>query len=220
RVVTFGLDTAQSQPDYQASDIRMEEGAAMSFTLSTPVGKSRIELGLPGRHNVVNAAAAAAAAMEAGATLIDVAAGLHSVRRVPGRLNVLTGVGGAVLIDDSYNASPSSFKAAIDVLGQYPGTRILIMGDMGELGADSDEAHAGVGRDALAGGIEQLWSVGAKSALAARCFGESALHFESQEALIAHARPLLRAGMVVLVKGSRSAAMDKVVERLKNGDCT
>src|SRR5690606_18637449 len=194
--------------------------AATSFLLTTPQGQAHIDLNLAGTHNVINATAAAAAAMEAGASLADVEVGLNKVRPVPGRLNVLSGKSGAVLIDDSYNASPSSFKAAIDVLGQYPGTRILIMGDMGELGADSDEAHAGVGRDALAGGIEQLWSVGAKSALAARCFGESALHFESQEALIAHARPLLRAGMVVLVKGSRSAAMDKVVERLKNGDCT
>lgn len=220
RVVTFGLETAQSRPDYQASDIRAGEGVAMSFLLTTPAGQVRIEIHLPGTHNVVNAVAAAAAAIEAGATLTDVETGLRNVRPVPGRLNVLTGKGGAVLIDDSYNASPASFKAAIEVLGQYPGTRILIMGDMGELGVDSENAHAGVGEDALASGIDQLWSVGEKSKLAANRFGSAARHFTSQEALVEHALPLMRSSMVILVKGSRSAAMDKVVEKLKNGDPT
>jgi len=214
RVVTFGLQNA----DYQASDVRVDDDAAMSFLLTTPGGEVRIQINLPGIHNVVNATAAAAAALEAGATLADVAAGLRQVRPVPGRLNVLGGQGGSVLIDDSYNASPASFKAAIEVLRQYAGTRILVMGDMGELGADSDSAHAGVGEDALAGGIEQLWTVGANSELAARRFGNGALHFADQDALVAHARPSLAAGMVLLVKGSRSAGMDKVVEQLKSGD--
>src|SRR5690606_15217540 len=113
---------------------------------------------------------------------------------------------------------PASFKAAIEVLGQYPGTRILVMGDMGELGSDSASFHGKVGEDALAGGIDQLWTVGVQSELAARRFGGSARHFASQEALVEYARPLLCAGMVVLVKGSRSAAMDKVVAKLKDGD--
>jgi len=212
--VTFGLQNA----DYQATDIRVDDGAAMSFLLSTPRGEARIQINLPGMHNVINATAAAAAALEAGATLADVAAGLQQVRPVPGRLNVLSGKSGSVLIDDSYNASPASFKAAIDVLRRYPGTRILIMGDMGELGADCDSAHAGVGAEALAGGIEQLWTVGAKSELAARRFGQGALHFADQNALVEYARPMLAAGMVLLVKGSRSAGMDKVVAKLKSGD--
>jgi len=214
RVVTFGLQNA----DYQATDIRVNDGAAMAFLLSTPKGDVRIQIHLPGMHNVVNATAAAAAALEAGATLADVAAGLAQVRPVPGRLNVLSGQGGSVLIDDSYNASPASFKAAIDVLRRYSGTRILVMGDMGELGADCDSAHASVGEEALAGGIEQLWTVGAKSELAAQRFGHGALHFADQDALVDYARPLLAGDMVLLVKGSRSAGMEKVVAKLKSGD--
>ena len=214
KVVTFGLQNA----DYQASDIRTDTDGTMSFLLSTPRGEVRIQINLPGMHNVINATAAAAAALEAGATLADVAAGLRQARPVPGRLNVLDGQGGCVLIDDSYNASPASFKAAIEVLRGYAGTRVLVMGDMGELGADCDRAHAGVGDEARAAGIEQLWTVGAESELAARSFGQGAMHFADQDALVAYARPLLAAGMVLLVKGSRSAGMDKVVAKLKSGD--
>lgn len=180
-------------------------------------------IGLSGLHNVANAVAAAAASLEAGATLADVAQGFGLVRPVPGRLNILQGPSGSVLIDDSYNASPSSFRAAIDVLAAYKGTRVLIVGDMGELGEQSETAHAELGEYARSRGIDALWSTGRLSRLASASFGAGGEHFENQQLLIGKAQAMLKDGFVALVKGSRSAAMDQVVEQLaaskiKNGE--
>ncbi|MES3007808.1 MAG: UDP-N-acetylmuramoyl-tripeptide--D-alanyl-D-alanine ligase [Pseudomonadota bacterium] len=216
RVMTFGMN--QSTADYFATQIRGAAGKGSAFTLETPSGSVAISLALLGLHNVVNAVAAAAASMAAGCTLEEVKAGLERVRAVPGRMNIMPGIGGAVLIDDSYNASPSSFHAAIDALAVHTGHRVLVVGDMAELGPQSESAHAEIGEYARAQGIDDLWSVGKLSALASSSFGRSGRHFDSQQALIEQARAVFQPGVIALVKGSRSAAMDKVVEQLKNGE--
>lgn len=216
RVVTFGMN--QTTADCFATGIRSSAGAGSVFTLHTPTGSISISLALLGLHNVVNAVAAAAASMAAGCSLEEVKTGLECVKAVPGRMNVLSGVGGAVLIDDSYNASPSSFHAAIDALAAYVGHRILVVGDMAELGSQSEAAHAEVGQYARAQGIDNLWSAGRLSALASQSFGSGGTHFDSQKALVEQALTVFRPGIIALVKGSRSAAMDKVVEQLKSGE--
>lgn len=215
RVLSFGLgDTA----DYRASGIRLLESGRSLFTLHTPVGETQIQLALAGTHNVRNALAAAAAAMAAGADLAQVQEGLGQLAPVPGRLNWLLSAGGARLIDDSYNASPASFRAAIDVLAALPGRRLLIVGDMGEMGEQSESAHVELGAYAREKGLDALWATGTFSALSAGSFGAGGRHFATQETLIAEAKKTLSENDVVLVKGSRSAAMERVIAQLKNGD--
>ncbi len=216
RVVTFGMN--QATADCFATGVRSSAGGGSAFTLHTPSGSTSVALALLGLHNVVNAAAAAAAAMAAGCSLEEVKAGLECVKAAPGRMNILCAIGGAVLIDDSYNASPSSFHAAIDALAAYVGHRILVVGDMAELGSQSEAAHAEIGQYARAQGIDSLWSTGALSALASQSFGSGGKHFDCQKELVEQALTVFRPGIIALVKGSRSAAMDKVVEQLKSGE--
>lgn len=214
KTLSFGLE---KEADYRASQLQLEADGSSKFTMHTPQGEVQISLRLVGKHNVLNALAAAAACQEAGASLQDIAQGLEKARAVAGRLSVLSGLSGSILIDDSYNASPASFRAAIDVLAAQQGHRILIVGDMGELGERSAQEHARIGEYARARGIDELWSTGAQSVLASEAFGSAAQHFEQQVDLIEKAKDELHQGVVALVKGSRSAAMDRVVKQLKLG---
>jgi UDP-N-acetylmuramoyl-tripeptide--D-alanyl-D-alanine ligase len=182
------------------------------FTLRTPSGIAEIQLKLPGRHNVANALAAAAMAMEAGASLEHVVEGLGSVGGVKGRLTVRKGLGGSVVLDDTYNASPASFRAALEVLARQPGRKILVAGDMGELGAGAKAAHSDLGVSAREGGVESLFATGELSLLTVAAFGTGAAHFNSCTDLAGKLRPLLGKGVTVLVKGSRSAGMERVVK--------
>ncbi len=216
RVLRFGLHDVAA--DYRASAIQVDGRNGTRFTLRTPAGDCGITLHLLGLHNVANALAASAAAMAAGATLDDVRSGLAQVRPVAGRLCLREAANGAALVDDTYNASPSSFRAAIDVLAGLPGRRIVIMGDMGELGSDAESGHRFVGEHARACGIDALWATGALSQHAVSGFGEGARHFESMDSLIAHALGNTNAQCSVLVKGSRSAGMERAVEKLIAGD--
>lgn len=216
RVLRFGLHDKSA--DYQASAIQIDGREGTQFTLHTPAGDCGITLYLLGLHNVANALAASAAAMAAGATLEDVRAGLALVRPVAGRLCLREAANGAALVDDTYNASPSSFRAAIDVLRGFPGRRILIMGDMGELGSDAESGHRYVGDYARSCGIDTLWATGPLSRLAVSGFGEGALHFDAIDSLIAHALGNTNAQCSVLIKGSRSAGMERAVEKLIAGD--
>lgn len=209
--------SVHGEADYTATQLVLHANGSSEFELHTPYGAIAITLGLAGLHNVRNALAAAAASVESGATLLDVQQGLANVRAVPGRLQLLAGVSGCVLIDDSYNASPSSFHAAIDVLAQQPGRKILIVGDMGELGEQAVQAHAEIGEYAKQKKIDALWATGQLSVKSAQAFGESARHFAKQVDLITAAKNELSEGDVALVKGSRSAAMERVVAQLKMG---
>lgn len=213
RVVTFGLGAAA---DVTAHYRLLADGSEME--LLTPAGGARARLQLLGRHNVCNALAATAAALAAGRPLTEIAGGLGRVRPVPGRLFPLAGRNGARVIDDSYNANPSSVQAAIDVLGELPGQRLLVLGDMGELGAEAPALHAQCGAAARAAGIDRLLTLGPLSAAAAAAFGPGAGAFDDRPALLDALAPLLQAGVTVLVKGSRSAGMERVVQAITAAD--
>jgi UDP-N-acetylmuramoyl-tripeptide--D-alanyl-D-alanine ligase len=206
RIIRFGLDAN--------AEVGAEIGTHGDFTLRTPLGESRIALAQPGRHNVMNALAAAAIATALDVPVATIRVGLEAAPAVAGRLARRRHASGAVLIDDSYNANPGSFAAAIATLAAEPGETILVMGDMAELGVDAERLHAHVGALAKASGITRLHAVGRLSRAAAEAFGAGAAHYADQSALIAALREELSAGVTALVKGSRSSAMDRVVNAL------
>lgn len=225
RVMTFGVANAA---DFRASDLRTTLGAQgflTRFHLSSPLGGADIELHVGGRHNVANALGAAAAAAAAGATLQQIVAGLGAMRPVPGRLQLKTAACGAAIIDDSYNANPSSVRAGIEVLASLDGRRWLVLGDMAELGEFAADAHAQIGTFAREHGIERVLATGALAALAVERFGTGGQWFPDTEALT---RELLRAlaglpagsgksgaaNVRLLVKGSRVNRLERVVAAL------
>ncbi|MBL8485872.1 MAG: UDP-N-acetylmuramoyl-tripeptide--D-alanyl-D-alanine ligase [Rhodocyclaceae bacterium] len=181
-----------------------------------------VELSILGVHNVRNALAAAAAAMAAGLPLTAVVRGLAAFRPAKGRLQLKEGAGGATVIDDTYNANPDSVRAAIDVLAARPGRRILVLGDMGEVGEQAGQFHDEVGGYAKSMGIERLLTLGEASRAASGNFGPGARHFERAEDLIAVLAPDLDGRTTTLVKGSRFMRMERVVDAIcppppKNG---
>ncbi len=209
--VTFSAETADA--DVSASEVHVLANGCCHFVLHTPVGQGSVSLTIPGRHAVSNALAASACAIAAGATLQQIIAGLEAVRAPARRLEVKTLPSGAHIIDDTYNASPASVRAAIDVLAASPGRRVMVFGDMAELGADADALHEQIGAYALAAGIDALYTVGRLSAAASAVFNGQ--HFADAELL---KRPLVEEAkcreLTLLVKGSRSAKMDLVVDML------
>ncbi len=184
------------------------------FQLHTPHGHADLTLSLPGRHNVMNALAASSVALALGAPLSAIAAGLAATRPTAGRQSRHRLACGALLIDDSYNANPGSFAAAIATLAALPGRSVLVMGDMAELGADAAHRHAEVGALAERSGLGALYAVGPLSAQAARAFGRGGHHFDNQQALVKALDSELHEGVNLLVKASRSAAMERVVQAL------
>ncbi|HQA25466.1 MAG TPA: UDP-N-acetylmuramoyl-tripeptide--D-alanyl-D-alanine ligase [Candidatus Competibacteraceae bacterium] len=211
KVVDFGLDQAA------AVHGQILDAAANRFRLSSAAGEVDIVLPVPGRHNVRNALAAAAATLAVGATLDDVRRGLESLRGVGGRMQSLPGHHGGLVIHDAYNANPASLAAALQAVGSESGRKWLVLGDMRELGPAADELHAGSGRDARAAGFERLYALGEHSRAAALAFGDGR-HFVGVDDLIAALTDDLRAGggspPVVLVKGSRGMRMERVVAAL------
>ncbi|EQD42604.1 UDP-N-acetylmuramoylalanyl-D-glutamyl-2,6-diaminopimelate/D-alanyl-D-alanyl ligase, partial [mine drainage metagenome] len=147
------------------------------------LGAAPIELHFGGRHNVLNALAAAAAAAAAGASLAQISAGLASVRPVSGRLQPKRAAGGAWILDDSYNANPSSVRSGIEVLASLPQRRWLVLGDMAELGASAEDSHVQIGDFAREHGIERLYATGPLAALAVERFGAGARWFPEAEVL-------------------------------------
>jgi UDP-N-acetylmuramoyl-tripeptide--D-alanyl-D-alanine ligase len=143
------------------------------------------------------------------------AAGLAAFRGPKGRMQRRAGRNGAVLIDDTYNANPESTLAAVAVLGAMPGRRLLVLGDMGELGDETERGHTRVGAAARAAGIEGLYTLGNASAATAAAFGDGARHFERIDDLLEALAPELGAGVTVLVKGSRFMRMERVVQALE-----
>lgn len=200
--------------DFYAKDIQLSAGgdqviAATLFTLCTPAGSVVIRLNMLGQHNVRNAVAAAATAVAAGADLQQVKHGLEAVLPVKGRLQVHQ-LDGQVLIDDSYNANPQAVKAAIDVLAECKGSRCLVLGTMGEQGANAQQVHNDVVAYAEQRGINQLYMVGEFAAQATHQFGQA---FFSMDDLLATISTGITAD-AVLVKGSRSAGMERAVQAL------
>ena len=221
RIVRFGLE---GTADLRAADVRIDaEGAR--FVLRTPDGEQAVALGLPGRHNLMNALAAASLAYAAGASLPAIAEGLEHAERVPGRQTPHRLRNGALLIDDSYNANPGSVRAAIATLAQGAGEAWLVLGDMRELGSGERHLHAEMGDAARDGGVRRLFTVGPLSENATRAFGPGARHYESQEALVQALRhelaePEDMSHVRCLVKGSRGSRMDRIVSALLGGGDT
>ena len=215
RTVRFSFENAPGDAQYFASRVVVRIDGSSSFNLHAPQGEQELSIRLLGDHNVLNAVAASAVAMEAGASLADVEEGLAKVNPVSGRLSRLPGVGGCHLIDDSYNASPSSFFAAIDVLSNLSGQKILVMGDMKELGIDADSAHRSIGEYAADAKLDALWVTGKKSKLAIEAYAGKGRHFESKEKLIEALIDISNSDLTVLIKGSRATKMDEVVSALK-----
>ncbi|AUZ55885.1 UDP-N-acetylmuramoylalanyl-D-glutamyl-2, 6-diaminopimelate--D-alanyl-D-alanine ligase [Stenotrophomonas acidaminiphila] len=217
RVLRFGLEASA---DVTASAIVLAE-AGSRFRLHAPQGEAEVALQLPGRHNVLNALAAASLALAAGIALPRVAEGLAQARPVAGRQVAHVLPGGAVLVDDSYNANPGSLAAAIAALAAGKEEAWLVLGDMRELGPDAEALHAQAGRRAREAGLKRLYALGPLSAAAAAAFGEGGRHFDSHAALAAALETDLHAGVRCLVKGSRGSAMDKIVTALlKRGEDT
>ena len=181
----------------------------------TILGASReIRLAGPGRHVAANAVAAAAAANAAGAAIDTIAQGLGDWRPVAGRLQALQHAGGARIWDDSYNANPDSLRAGLEVLAAVPGRRILVLGEMGELGGDAAALHAATGQEARAMGIDFCLALGELGRETAEAFGEQGEWFPDHAALVARLQGLLDERTTVLVKGSRSQHMESIVEAL------
>ncbi|MFO8142167.1 MAG: UDP-N-acetylmuramoyl-tripeptide--D-alanyl-D-alanine ligase [Marinobacter sp.] len=175
----------------------------------------QVQIPLAGEHNLTNGLLAMAACRALGATDQQLVDGLRSVQAVKGRLQVLKPAAGFTLIDDSYNANPSSMKAAVDVLAGYPGLRIAVLGAMAELGPDAEALHRGVGAHARAQGIDRLMVVGAGGEGYAAGFGSTTEMFQSHDQAVAAIAGGNHKAVTVLVKGSRSSAMDRVVEGIQ-----
>ena len=182
--------------------------------LRTPEGGTRVELHVDGRHNVLNAFAAAACALAAGASLEAVARGLEAFRPVGGRMQRWTTHSGARLIDDSYNANPDSVRAAVEVLAAEHGAKFLLLGDMAEVGERGVEFHEEIGRYARECGIDRLYATGELCRATVTAFGEGARHYGTVEEMTAAVRDRLGPDIAVLVKGSRFMRMERVVQAL------
>lgn len=213
QLLEFGLDR---QTDVSGQWQPQDTG--LNLNVQTPLGNFSANLQVPGAHNARNALAATAVAVALNVQLEIIAAGLERFGGVSGRLQRKAARHGAILIDDTYNANPASMRAAINVLAEAKGKRVLVLGDMGELGDNTQALHAGVGSDARHAGIEKLFALGALSRNAARAFGCGAEHFECIEDLYRALEDELDVDTTILVKGSRFMKMERVVQFMESGE--
>ncbi|MEK2609183.1 UDP-N-acetylmuramoyl-tripeptide--D-alanyl-D-alanine ligase [Pseudomonas shirazensis] len=211
RVLSFALNNPQA--DFYASDIGRDARGCPAFTLHSAAGSVAVQLNLLGTHNVSNALAAAAAAHALGVSLPGIAAGLNAVQPVKGRTVAQITANGVRVIDDSYNANPTSMCAAIDILAGFSGRTVLVLGDIGELGQWAQEGHQLVG-DYARGKVDALYAVGSNMTHAVRAFGAEGRHFATQAELIDAVSSETASDTTILIKGSRSAAMENVVAAL------
>ena len=209
RILDFGTaDGATVRGTYRLAP------ASSELEIEFDGARTSVALQVPGVHSVRNALAAAAAALAAGASLEAVARGLAAFRAVKGRLQFRPGRNGVLVIDDTYNANPDSARAAIEVLAASERPRVLILGEMGELGPQGEAFHEELGRYAKESRIDRLLAVGRLARAATRAFGAGGEHFDSIEAVIARAQGLTALKGTMLVKGSRFMRMERVVEHL------
>ncbi|MGG7446341.1 UDP-N-acetylmuramoyl-tripeptide--D-alanyl-D-alanine ligase [Kosakonia oryzendophytica] len=214
----FSPNAANS--DFTATNIHVTSHGT-EFTLQTPGGSIDVTLPLPGRHNIANALAATALAMAVGASLDAVKKGLANLKAVPGRLFPVQLSENQLLLDDTYNANVGSMTAAAHVLAEMPGYRVMVVGDMAELGDESKACHIQVGEAAKAVGIDKVLSVGTLSQALSSASGVGE-HFNDKAAVVARLKTLIAEQQIltILVKGSRSSAMEEVVRELQeNGTC-
>ena len=211
RLISFGID--------EAADVRAENVFAAAdhsaFDLCVPGAEIGIKLPIAGRHNVRNACAAAAVAIAVGIDVVDIKTGLESMQAVAGRLQRVAGINGATIFDDSYNANPVSVVAAAEFLASIPGDNWLVLGDMAELGDDAPRLHHEVGEKAAQSGIKRLFATGGLSRNTVDGFGDGATWFPSPDVLSEALAEEVGASSNVLVKGSRSSRMERVVDALR-----
>ena len=200
----------------QPDSLHQTASGSWQFRLVSPQGEVDLAVSLPGRHNVANALAAAAAATAAGATLAEVRTGLAEAPVTAGRLIVGEAKGGARLIDDTYNANPLSVAAAAEFAAGLGGTAWMALGDMGELGPSAERLHAETGAKLRALGIERLYGLGPMSKHSVEAFGAGARWFADMDALVRALRGELTPDVNLLVKGSRFMRMERVVEALRS----
>lgn len=221
--LTFG-QTADA--GIRATEVEVDAQGCASFTIHLPSAlapateqQARIHLSLPGLHNVDNALVAIAAAVAVGCPLADAQAALKHLKPVPGRMQVLPLSADIKLIDDSYNANVGSVKAALDMLAVYQGLRIMVLGDMGELGEQARQYHEEVGAYAIDAGIDNLFTLGVLSQSASEVFnGRGGKHFSDVTTLVETILTTTQGAatpITILVKGSRSAHMERVIEALQ-----
>ncbi|MEL7297188.1 MAG: UDP-N-acetylmuramoyl-tripeptide--D-alanyl-D-alanine ligase [Pseudomonadota bacterium] len=194
------------------------DNAGQQFLLHTPNGSVNVTLALSGRHNAMNAAGAIAVSIVAGVTLQDAVERLATVQAEPGRQHILQARNGWRVIDDSYNANPGSMRAAAESLATTEAVRWMVIGDMGELGANSEQMHFDTGVAIREAGIDRLLTLGEQAAHAARGFGADALSFLELDDLLTALGGSSAQDVTVLVKGSRSARMERVVAALCDGE--
>ena len=218
KVWRFSPNAASS--DFTATNVHVTSHGT-EFTLQTPTGNVDVTLPLPGRHNIANSLAATALAMAVGASLDAVKRGLANLKAVPGRLFPVQLGENQLLLDDTYNANVGSMTAAAHVLSEMPGYRVMVVGDMAELGDESEACHIQVGEAAKAVGIDKVLSVGTLSKALSKASGVGE-HFNDKAAVTARLKALIAEQKIItiLVKGSRSSAMEEVVRELQeNGTC-
>jgi len=201
-----------TQADFYASDIQLNPDS-VEFVLHHHQQLIKARLQTQGEHNVRNALMAAACAIAVGVDLQKVQSGLQKFSPVSGRMSRYLGVNNIQIIDDSYNANPGSVRAAIDVLSITPGS-VLVLGDLGELGNDAEKLHAELGEYAQQKNIQKVFTLGKLSANVSRAFGKGAEHFTDRDSLIEKLKQHASPGMTFLIKGSRSARMELIVNAL------
>jgi UDP-N-acetylmuramoyl-tripeptide--D-alanyl-D-alanine ligase len=217
-VTTYGT---RAGADVRARDITTDERGRVTFMLETPGGQARVSLGIPGRHNVYNATAAAAVGLYLDTDLDTVVSGLESACGSPMRMEVFETVDGITVVNDAYNANPTSMRAAVTALSDIQGERhVAVLGDMGELGSLADLAHFRIGEQVARSNVDRLVTVGVlarRIAEGARAEGMPIEHIESVDdaaAASALVRALAMPDDIVLVKASRVMGLEAVVEGL------
>lgn len=222
QVGTYELMEFGTDPEADIyGQVQQVSGLQQQLFVETPQGSMQIELQVPGQHNACNALAAIAAAVALNIPLQTVVTGLEQFQGVPGRLQLKSASHGATVIDDCYNANPDSMMAALQVLAQCQGERMLVLGDMGELGAEAAQLHADMGLQARRLGIDRLLATGTLAQQAAQAFGQEGRYFEDKAALIQYLQSQLHDEMTILIKGSRFMQMETVVQACmeENSSC-
>lgn len=215
-VIRFSMDHSAQ---VYADNISMDRFNCGQFRVHFPNQQfANIHLQIPGRHNIANALAAASCLIGLNISIETIVNGLNQFQGIPGRLNCIRGQKGSCIIDDSYNANLGSTQRAIETLAQYSGKRILIMGDMAELGPWENKHHRQVGNLAKQHQIDMVLTQGKLTAVTSDVFGDNARHFDDIDSLISYTQALLSPNVTILVKGSRSARMERVVDALKDND--
>lgn len=215
QVISFGL-----APDaaVRAEKIEMQPSACAKFQLVTPLGECPIELPLLGYYNIYNALAASAVAVSLRVPLLDIQFALQHMQAVNKRMNEYVGLHGSRVLDDSYNANPHSVRAAIDLLAQYSGKKVLVLGDMLELGAEEQQYHREIGDFAKHKGVDAVYAVGELTPATVAAFGRNAMHFQHRDELHRALADIAKNNMTFLIKGSKAMCMWEFSQALQQSD--